>query len=461
MDQKLYAIVDIETTGGHANAHGLTEIAIFIHDGEQIIDQYQTLINPFQEIPIFIQSLTGISAEMVAQAPAFEDVAPQIFALLDQKIFVAHNVNFDYSFVHHHLKKAGYHLQSKKLCTVRLARKIFPGLPSYSLGKLSRSLGIDTPNRHRAVGDAFATTTLFKMMLDADEHDYMGEALKVKTKEQALPPFINRADIEQIPRQPGVYYFKDKKGKIIYVGKAKNLYKRIISHFANNSPHRKKQSFLREIRKISHQVCGTELQALILENIEIKRLWPEQNSASKSPEIRFGLYVYEDQTGYLRLGVGKKTKHVKPVYLFDSLSSGFIHLKSLCEQFNLCFKLSGLQKTAHHCTGVEEGICFGACEKNEDATSYNLRVKQLLSELTADLPSYLIVDQGRNKLEKSGILVYKGSFYGMGYFKEEHIPNNVALAKALFTPYPTYPYIERLVAEYATQFPAKKVWLTE
>lgn len=461
MDQKLYAIVDIETTGGHANAHGLTEIAIFIHDGEQIIDQYQTLINPFQEIPIFIQGLTGITNEMVAQAPAFEEVAPQIFSLLDQKIFVAHNVNFDYSFVYHHLKKVGYQLQSKKLCTVRLARKIFPGLPSYSLGKLCRSLGIDTPNRHRAAGDAFATTTLFKMMLDADEHDYMGEALKVKTKEQALPPFINRADIEQIPRQPGVYYFKDKKGNIIYVGKAKNLYQRIISHFANNSPHRKKQSFLREIRKISHQVCGTELQALILENIEIKRLWPEQNRVAKSLEIRFGLYVYEDQGGYLRLGVGKKTKHVKPVYLFDSLSSGFVHLKSLCEQYNLCFKLSGLQKTPHHCTGIEEGTCFGACEKNEDAVSYNLRVTQLLDSLAADLPSYLIVDQGRNKLERSCILVYKGRFYGMGYLEEENIPANVAVAKALLTPYPTYQYIERLVADYAAQFPSKKLLLTE
>ena len=311
----LYAIVDIETTGGHANAHGITEIAIFIHDGVEIIEEFETLINPFQDIPIYIQSLTGITNEMLSTAPTFEQVAPKIFELLDGKIFVAHNVNFDYSFVNHHLKKEGFTLQCKKLCTVRLARKIFPGLPSYSLGKLSRSLNVNLLNRHRAAGDAFATTTIFKMMLDADEHGIIADALKVK--EQSLPSFISRSQIDQIPRQPGVYYFKDKKDKIIYVGKAVNLQKRVLSHFSNNSPHKNKQEFLREIRKISHQVCGTELQALILENIEIKRLWPAQNRAAKKPERRWCLYVYEDQLGYIRFGVGKKAKNFKANYLFN------------------------------------------------------------------------------------------------------------------------------------------------
>lgn len=455
-----YAIVDIETTGGHANAHGITEIAIFIHDGEQVIDQYETLINPFQEIPIFIQGLTGITDEMVSKAPAFSDVAETIFKLLDNKIFIAHNVNFDYSFVHHHLKKEGYHLQSKKLCTVRLARKVFPGLPSYSLGKLCRSLRIETNSRHRAAGDAFATTTLFKMMLDADEHDYINEALKQKAKDAALPSFINRVEIENIPRQPGVYYFKNKKDKIIYVGKAKNLHQRILSHFSNNSPRKQKQEFLREIRKISHQVCGTELQALILENVEIKRLWPSQNKAAKSPELSYGLYVYEDQKGYIHLGVGKKMKHFKPFCQFDSLLSGISQLKGLCEEFRLCAKLCNLQKVKKSCLGVDGGNCLGACNQSEGPLDYNLRVNEMLKSLSAEKVSYIILDHGRNKLERSCILVDKGDFFGMGYLPQEIIPENIESAKSFVTPYPSYRFIQKIVSDYAELNPTKKFILS-
>ena len=134
----MYAIVDIETTGGHASANGITEVAICIHDGKKITQRFSTLVNPRMDIPVYIRALTGISNEMVQDAPPFEDVAADIYHLLHGKIFVAHNVNFDYSFIRHHLSAAGYDLQCNKLCTVRLGRKILPGLPSYSLGKLCR-----------------------------------------------------------------------------------------------------------------------------------------------------------------------------------------------------------------------------------------------------------------------------------------------------------------------------------
>jgi DNA polymerase-3 subunit epsilon len=451
----LYAIVDIETTGGHANAHGITEIAIFIHNGNQIIEEYQTLINPFQDIPIYIQTLTGISNQMVSESPSFETVAPKIFDLLDGKIFVAHNVNFDYSFVNHHLKREGFTLQNKKLCTVRLARKIFPGLPSYSLGKLSRSLNVNISNRHRAAGDAFATSTIFKMMLDADEHGIIKDALKVK--EQSLPPFISRVQIDQIPRQPGVYYFKDKKDKIIYVGKAINLHKRILSHFSNNSPHKNKQEFLREIRKISHQVCGTELQALILENIEIKRLWPAQNRASKTPERRWCLYVYEDQLGYTRFGIGKKTKNIKATYLFSSLSNAQNLMRQWCLDFNLCPKLSGVQESQSACISATEQT---SCACKEIAADYNVKVKSFLLHLENYLPTYMIVDKGRTQLEKSCILVDKGVFYGMGYLAPHLIPLSILKAKEILQPYPSYQFIENLVSDFAFNNPDKLQLLT-
>ena len=156
----MYAIVDIETTGGHASANGITEIAICIHNGKKVIERYSTLVNPKREIPMYISALTGITNDMVQHAPPFEDVAHDVFHLLNNKIFVAHNVNFDHSFVRHHLLAAGYELHCNKLCTVRLRRKILPGLPSYSLGKLCRHLGIENGNRHRAAGDAEATSKI-------------------------------------------------------------------------------------------------------------------------------------------------------------------------------------------------------------------------------------------------------------------------------------------------------------
>ncbi len=455
----LFAIVDIETSGSHANANGITEIAIYIHDGNQIIEEYETLINPKQEIPIFIQSLTGITNEMVQKAPSFEEVAPKIFELLDGKIFVAHNVNFDYSFVNHHLKREGFNLNNKKLCTVRLARKIFPGLPSYSLGKLSRSLNIKIENRHRAAGDALATTLLFKMMMDADEHQYINEALNAKAKEEALPPYISRLQLEGIPRQPGVYYFKDKKDKIIYVGKAKNLYKRILGHFSNNSPLENKQDFLREIRKISHQVCGTELQALILENIEIKRLWPEKNKAAKHPEKRYALYTYEDQNGFIRLNIGKKNKYIKSVCLFKSIAEAQTLVRQWIEKFNLCNKLCNLQTAEIDCVGLQSKVCLGACTGKEDFYTYNKRVAQLLKEIVLELPSYMIIDQGRNRFERSCILINKGVFYGMGYIKEQELPGDIEIAKSVVTPYPSYLFIEKIVSDFVTTHPSKQFFL--
>ena len=200
----MYAIVDIETTGGHASANGITEIAICIHNGKKVIERYETLVNPQRDIPIYIRALTGISNEMVSNAPLFDEVAADIYHLLNGKIFVAHNVNFDHSFVKYHLSQAGYDLQCNKLCTVRLGRKILPGLPSYSLGKLCHSLGIDNESRHRAGGDADATAKLFSILLQNDKDGHITSALKQRSREQVLPANLDKGYIEKLPMMPGV-----------------------------------------------------------------------------------------------------------------------------------------------------------------------------------------------------------------------------------------------------------------
>lgn len=455
MMDKIYAIVDVETTGSHANLHGITEIAIIITDGVEVIEKFETLINPKQEIPDFIQSLTGISEEMVANAPKFDEVAETIYQLLEGKVFVAHNVNFDYSFVVYHLKRAGYLLNSKKLCTVRLSRKVLPGYPSYSLGKLCRSLNINLENRHRAMGDAFATSKLLALIVENDIEEVIAEALKSNSKEQLLPPYLPKKQILDLPHKPGVYYFKDKEGKIIYVGKAVNLYKRVNSHFSNNNPDKKKQDIIREIRNINYEVCGTELQAIILETLEIKRLWPQQNKALKNQEFRFGLYVYENQAGYLNISIGKKIKFSKPYYSFNNQAEGFAILNKIKEEFNLCPKLSFLQSKKVTCTDKESGKCFGACESKESVTDYNSRVNNALKALNAEFGTYMILDKGRRFEEKCCILIEKGNFCGMGYIKEEEISQDFNWLKENITAYPSYRFIQNVILEFAQKNPSQ------
>ena len=163
-----FAVVDIETTGGFPEQHGITEIAIVLMDGKEIEGKYSTLVNPHQPIPPFIANMTGISDAMVAKAPSFELVAEKINELLKGRIFVAHNVNFDFSFVKYHLQQAGYHLQTPKLCTIRMSRKVFPGFRKYGLGHLTRELGIRIEDRHRAGGDALATAQVMQLIQEKD-----------------------------------------------------------------------------------------------------------------------------------------------------------------------------------------------------------------------------------------------------------------------------------------------------
>jgi DNA polymerase-3 subunit epsilon len=330
-----YAIVDIETTGGYASGSGITEIAILIHDGVSVTDRFETLLNPGLPIPLSIQSLTGIDPQMVADKPHFSEVADQVFRMLSGRTFIAHNVNFDYSFIKHYLQLAGYDYHAPKLCTVRLSRKIKPGLKSYSLGKLCDALGITIENRHRAGGDADATAILFSKLVAWDTEGHIREMLKKTSKEQQLPPNLSREDFLKLPDCPGVYYFKDATGKDIYVGKALNLKKRVGQHFTGHNTDPQRQHFLRNIHSIGFEPCGTELMALLLEAAEIKRLWPLYNRAMKRPEPRFALYTYEDGEGYLRLAIGKHGKYHQTVHVFNKESEGILMLRKLVIDYQL------------------------------------------------------------------------------------------------------------------------------
>jgi len=449
-----YAIVDIETTGGYAAANGITEISIRVLDGGEVIEQYETLINPGQPIPKYIQAFTGITNEMVADAPRFEEVAEKIFTILQGNVFVAHNVNFDYSFIKNHLHFYGYSFTAKKLCTVRLARQVFPGLPSYSLGNLCHSLEINIENRHRAGGDAAATVILFQKILAADEKGVIKNSLNRGSKEQMLPPHVPKAHFDALPPTPGVYYFQDVKGKVIYVGKAKNIRTRVNSHFSNNSAGRQKQNFTRNIYGISFQPTATELMAAILESAEIKRLWPIFNTSQKRQEEVFGIFVYEDQKGYMRLGIEKKRKNSNPVYTFHYKIDGYGVLRKLMKMFELCPKLCFMQTDKGACVGIEEAHCHGACEGKEEASLYNDRVLQAIASLT-QRPSYVVLDEGLSEDEQSCIMVVQGSFFGMGYLPKNMQEITRQAIEKHITPYKENSFIRTLLLSHAANFPGQ------
>lgn len=453
----MYAIVDIETTGGHASAGCITEIAIFVHDGREIVEHFETLVNPGRPIPRYIQALTGITDEMVEDAPPFEDVAARVFELLQGQIFIAHNVNFDYSFLKYQLDGCGYTLQAKKLCTVRLSRKVFPGFPSYSLGNLCRQLGINIQQRHRASGDALATVQLFERLMAADSQGAIAQALHARSREKWLPLHLPQEQVAELPSCPGVYYFHNNKGKVVYVGKARDIKKRVTSHFTGNSAGRQRQEFLRNIHRITYEKTGTELMAFILESIEIRRLWPEYNNAQKRIEFKFGIYTFEDQQGYLRLAIEKRRKYTHPVFTFNLLADGHQLMRELIREFKLCPKLCFLQTDQDACTGMAEKTCKGACEKKEKPLRYNKRVMAALENLQARQPSFAILDAGRMATEQSCILMEKGKFYGMGYVPRDVTVSDGAMLKDWLTQYPENDFIRNLLHQYTASKTARLV----
>ena len=444
----MYAIVDIETTGGYAEHHRVTEIAIYHHDGIQITDRFQTLINPGRRVPYFITGLTGITTDMVSEAPSFEDLAIEIHKWLKDRVFVAHNAHFDYSFLKKEFDDAGIHWSTKKLCTVRLGRKIIPGLDSYSLGRLAESLGISIPDRHRAGGDAEATAKIFDIFLKRDTEGVIAKALKRNSGETILPPNLPKEEFDKLPAKAGVYYFHDVHGAIIYVGKAINIKKRIAGHFTGEVQEWNRSNIRNEIHNISFELTGNELIALILESQEIRKLWPKYNLAQKYRIEEWGIFDYEDQKGYLRFVVNIVTKNSKPLITFSSKGDAWNFLWGKVKESGLCPKLSGLQTAKGPCYAHQSGTCAGACEDSEPSENYNARVQQSINSFFGEGETVAIIGRGRKSEEKSLVLVEKGNYLGFGFFNQDVTIHDFESAKSYINVSKDNRVVQNLVNSY-------------
>lgn len=421
----LYAIVDIETSGSQPANHGITEIAIVLYDGKEVEGRFSTLINPGVAIDPYVVGLTGITDEMVAKAPAFWEVAPKIESLLKGRIFVAHNVNFDFSFIQHYMVQAGKRLTNKRLCTIRLARKAFPGLRKYGLNALCEQLDIQNEDRHRALGDAMATTELLESCIQQMGESGLQEMLSAENQEQSIPPAVPVKDIQALTEGPGVYYFKDSQGKILYIGKSKTVKKRVLQHFKGLDLSAKKQALLREVSSISCTPTPSEWLASMLEIMEIKRCWPKWNRSQRFHERIFALISFEDQMGYVRLAIDRWNKKVPSYARFYLPTDAYQYLRELIRQFQL-----------------DPYLCFLHTLPNEelpDPVLYNERVQKAIQHTLATRKTFLLKQDGYL------LLVEQGLFYGMTEDTGQEIPSDLEDIKLHIQPAAASSAIEKMI----------------
>ena len=427
----IYAILDIETTGGKYNEEGITEIAIYKYDGKNIVDQFISLVNPNRNIQPYVVNLTGISNKMLRSAPKFFEIAKRIVEITDNCIIVAHNAKFDYRILKLEFERLGFFYERKNLCTVELSKKIIPDLESYSLGKLVRSLGIPMSDRHRASGDAKATVKLFELLLDRDINKQIVKGLIRLEPRRQLEPKLKKI-IESLTSDTGIYYMYNNEGDIIYIGKSKNIKSRINQHFVGDNTKSKKIQI--EVTAVSFEKTGSELLALLKESSEIKFHKPKYNRALRKTIFTHGLFSFKDKYGYINLKVTKIKGNDKPIITFANILSGKNFINKITIKYNLCQKLCGIYKTKSSCFSYTIKECKGACINEESVESYNMRASKMINFYSFQSENILIIDKGRDVDERSAIWIEKGVLRGYTYYNLNHQVTNVDILSTLIIP---------------------------
>ncbi|QCX52996.1 PolC-type DNA polymerase III [Elizabethkingia sp. JS20170427COW] len=364
----MYAVVDIESNGAPFHKESIIEIAIFLYNGHEIIDQFISLVNPEDNISHFVQKLTGISPKMVRTAPKFHEIARRIIEITNDATIVGHNVDFDYRMLRQSFHRLGYDFRKETLDTIPLAKKLIPNEASYSLGKLSKSLGIPLTDRHRASGDARATVELLKILMAKDQEK---EIIKKQKEAKVSNNFSRKISelTEFLPTEKGMIYFQNKKGEILFTDYSQNIYQTAVKIF--NSKVKKWDKVKTETSQIQYEFTGTEL---------IAKLILLQKSTRKMVSPPFGLYFREGKYEVL-----KTRNQGNAILYFKSFSQG--------------------EKVLNYIHEKEE------FQDNPTA------LEQYLSLEHRD---ELWIGNGRTKAEKSFLLLEKGKLSAYGYYELFH-----------------------------------------
>ncbi len=455
----MFAIVDIETCAGKFEYRKgrITEICILVHDGLQVVEKFTTLVNPECFISTYFTSLTGITNDMVKDAPTFAQIAKKIIELTEGTIFVAHNVGFDYGFIKEEFASLGYSYKRDTLCTVRLSRKFIPNKFSYSLGNLCQSLGIENEARHRAEGDAVATSKLFDLILrlksNHPQYKNQGVEALMTRRIDKMKQYI----LDKIPEECGVYYFLDKQQNIIYIGKSTNMYNRAVSHFNTNETKGKKM--LNELYNVDFVKTGSEIIALLLESEEIKKHKPKYNRMRKADVFTHSITWFTDKKGIINFKLVEFDEADKPITSFNNYLSARERIEKWIDDYQLCLRYSGLTSEEAICFNHHIKKCNGICNEEEEIEEYNKRAKKLVEENTYREQNFVFMDRGRNLEEQSVILIENGNYKGFGYLDSTMQISSPNELKDIIKPVNYYPDSDMLIKGWLKKNKVKKIVL--
>jgi len=327
-------VVDIETTGGRPSGNDITEIGIVHVQNKKIVHQWSSLVKPDSSIPNNIQALTGISDEMVEHAPKFQSLIPLLQKQLEGDVFVAHSVNFDYSFIERAFRECEVAWRMDKLCTIKYARKVFPEIGRYSLANLARELQVSNNNPHRALSDALCAAEVLIHCLHGDYDQKMLHNPKTGLLQRIqIPDNLPREQYDNLPKAYGVYEFKDAQGKSLYIGKANNIKKRVTQHFSTQKESAKYHRLMKECHFLEYTILPNEILALILEDHKIREHWPTLNKSQKKQSLKFGLYAYENGKGEVKWVIQKAIGN-GALRKFGTYQSGQTWLANFLEEVN-------------------------------------------------------------------------------------------------------------------------------
>lgn len=447
----MFAIIDIETCGGKFEFRKgrIIEICILKHDGLSVIEKYTTLINPECHISNYFSNITGITNEMVADAPRFHEVAQKIIEMTEDCIFVAHNVGFDYNFVRDEFESLGYKYRRETLCTVRLSRKLMPGRISYSLGHLCASLGIEIFGRHRAEGDAVATAQLFDLLIRLKTQHPQYKNMGVEEIMTRRIDRIKQYILNKLPEACGVYYFLNAEKEIIYIGKSSNMYNRAMSHFSADV--KKNRKMLHELTNVDFVLTGSELIALLLESEEIKKHKPRYNRMRKAEEFTHTIDYFHDEAGILNFRIVPFQDSVQRLLSFNTYSTARERLESWIAAHELCLRYCGLTPQDSVCFNHQIKKCNGICAGEESMDAYNKRAEKILREHHTDRKNFLLVDKGRDRSEHSVVLVEESRYVGYGFYDAQEPVSTAEELKGFVKPGNYYPDMDDLVRQYLRQ----------
>ena len=412
----MYAIIYIETTGGKYDEEGITEIAIYRFDGENIVDQFSSLINPNIEIQPFVIKLTGINNKMLRNAPKFFEVAKRIVEITDNTILVAHNAEFDYRILQTEYRRLGFSFERQTLCTVNLSRILLPEQPSFSLGKLVRNLGIPFINQHRAHGDAKVTLKLFQLLLEKDTQKNI-----LKSNIQNLNPNKSPSKyldiIDKIPSEMGVYYIYNQKNKIIYIGKSNNIKKRVLSHLTANK--KKDKEIQRDIFYVKFAITGGELISLLKEQNEIKVNKPIFNKRINFRLFPMGIRI-DSSTKYPNIIIEQIKKDKEYLSVYKNKQAAKAAVIKFKAEFGICTQQTNLINLEKDCFNYYLEKCDGPCAEIDSVDSYKNKIKFLSKSFLYPYKDFLLIDKGRQNGEFSFVYINNDIFSGYGYFDLNH-----------------------------------------